>query len=178
VVESNHTVVLGWNRQTLSMIRQVGFLSEHCVHVCMCACVCASVLPTHTAVSQPAPNQSPTLRLPPNNPLYCEFTQISIAQAKAEKGVKPFGMPIVVLADRDKAEMDKEVRPGHHQRRMDTHPSSLSVRCFNMVECSPKSTTQPALETSLPPLHTRSPTFSVATPGSSPGLDLPPAWRI
>ncbi|GBF95117.1 ion channel POLLUX [Raphidocelis subcapitata] len=55
IAERGHTVVLGWNRQTL-----------------------------------------PTLR------------QIALAQAQAGDA-RPFGMPVVVLADRDKMEMDREV---------------------------------------------------------------------
>ncbi|GBF96827.1 hypothetical protein Rsub_09683 [Raphidocelis subcapitata] len=56
VVERGHTVLLGWNRQTLATLRQ-----------------------------------------------------IAVAQSRAGAGGAPFGLPVVVLADRDKDEMDREV---------------------------------------------------------------------
>jgi hypothetical protein len=54
------------------------------------------------APSLPPPPPPPPMRAQPHRP------QIAIAQAQSG-AAKPFGMPVVVLADKDKAQMDQEV---------------------------------------------------------------------
>lgn len=121
VIERNHTVVLGWNRQTIPLLRQV------CGNAITLLWIPG--LPTQGKVICVVTRNTFTLliinytHLVPD--LLCTSSGVSvtfvfalcaqahmllqIALAQSDSAGTAFGMPVVILADKDKEDMDNLV---------------------------------------------------------------------